>query len=99
MKGEDKVMRKKTGATSIQAVRDGQGGITSPARQHGHPNVPSAPESLIAFAEEFGRMIAGQLLADPNRRRGYSLPEGLVGLAFNSIMLLLGYCLMAWVRR
>ena len=44
-------------------------------------------------------MIALQSLADPNRRRGYSLPEGMVGLAFKVTMLVLLYRLLAWVRR
>ena len=44
-------------------------------------------------------MIARQLLADPNRRRGYLLPGGMVGLAFNATMLLLLYGLAAWLRR
>ena len=44
-------------------------------------------------------MIARQLLTDPNRRRGYSLPEGMFGLAINATMLVLLYCLATWLRR
>ena len=44
-------------------------------------------------------MVARQLLADPNRRRGYSLPEGIVGLTINAIMLVIAYYVETWLRR
>lgn len=44
-------------------------------------------------------MLARQLLADPNRRQGYGLNGGLIGLTFNACMALLALYAWCWFRR
>ncbi len=83
-----------TGANGVAVTTTG-----APAMRLDQQGAEASPAALVTFAEEFGTLLARQLLAGPNRRRGYSLPEELVGLAFNAVMLLLAYCLMAWLRR
>ena len=91
-------MEREAATSSIQAIPEGQGGsASSVAQQEGLSAAPTSA-ALIAFAEEFGRMLACQLLTDPNRRRGYCLPEGMAGLAIDAVMVLLTYYMLCWVR-
>ena len=38
-----------------------------------------SPAALVTFAEELGRLLARRLLDVPGSRRGYSIPEILLG--------------------
>ncbi len=62
----------------------------SPRTGGGEANVAAPPEAkqsaggaaaagLVVLAEELGRLLARRELARPDRRRGYSLPEALIG--------------------
>ena len=86
-------MRKYARERARLAVPDGQGGVTSPAVQDGPPPNPPASACLGNFAEELGRVLARRLLAVPDMRRGYSLPElllGAVGLALLWLLIVRG---------
>lgn len=49
----------------------------------------ASPAALVTFAEEFARLLARRLLADLDRRRGYSLPEFLLGALILALVMLL----------
>ena len=92
-------MGRRLAKSSVRAILEGQIGSTSSVPQQKRPGTHRTPEALLAFAEEFGRTVARQLLADPNDRRGYGVPVGMIGLTFNSGILLLVYYLMTLFRR
>ena len=92
-------MGRRVAQPSDGAVPEKRGGSGSSAVRQAYPSTPPAPEALLAFAEELGRMVARQLSADPNRRRGYALPQLLIGLTFNAAMMVIAYWLLAWLRR
>ena len=83
--------------SSVPTIPDGRGGTASSVAQREGLSAAPTSAGLIAFAEEFGRMLACQLLTDPNRRRGYCLPEGMAGLAIDAVMVLLTYYMLFWV--
>ena len=82
-------MRRKEKTTLFEAsdaVATTTNAQTMPLNQHA-AEVP--PAALVAFAEELGRLLARRLLADLDCRRGYSLPESLLGAVTLVLLLLL----------
>ncbi len=60
--------------------------------------IPATPDTaLIDIAEELGRLLARRLLADPGRRRGYSLVEILLGATVMVVMWVLIARLLGWL--
>ena len=52
---------------------------TATPRQAEQPAAGAATARLVVLAEELGRLLARRELARPDHRRGYSLPEALIG--------------------
>lgn len=80
-------MAKKVEATPVRETGDKTGGIAVSAARQDHPGVLSTSEAVVSLAEELGRLLARRLLADPGRRRGYSLAEVILGAAVMALML------------
>lgn len=91
-------MRRRAEKSSVRAKAHGRSGTTSSVAELENPSAPPTPEALIAFAEEFGRLLARQLLTDPSRRRGYGLPLGLVGLIVTAILSLVVAQVLCWLQ-
>jgi len=73
-------MERKTGRNRFVVDEAGHSAASSLTSAMVTPT-PDVPTALLDLAEELGRLLARRELAPPNRRRGYSLPELLLGAA------------------
>ena len=78
-------------ATMTEAKRVAVTTADAPTMQADQPGAGASHTALVTLAEELGRLLARRELARPDRRRGYSLPELLVGaLIFILLWVLIG---------
>ncbi len=84
----------------IAAAISGAGQATESSKaQAGRHAVEKSPAALVDLAEELGRLLARRLLADPGSRRGYSLPETLIGATIMAMMWFLIARTLSWFIR
>jgi len=91
-------MKRKTGRNRIVGDEAGHSAAPSPTSAMVIPT-PDIAAALLDLAEELGRLLARRELARPNRRRGYSLPELLLGAAVMALAWLLVSRFLGWLPR
>lgn len=61
------------------------------------PAAGAASAALMALAEELGRLLARRELADIRNRRGYTLPELLLGMSVMAVVWILIAGALSWL--
>ena len=89
-------MRRQAGRPSIQSTFDGRCNPALSTAPRQLRTDPSTTDAVNAFAEELGRLLARRLLADTDRRKGYSLIELLWGAAVMALLVSLAARSFGW---
>lgn len=89
-------MGRRRTAAPLSEGRDKLGAIVVSDSHQDPPSLLSPTQPLISLAEELGRLLARRLRSDGNRR-GYGLPELLLGAAVMALTLIFVARLLAWL--
>ena len=92
-------MRRKPRSRMTEANRIAATTTDAPAMRLNQQGAEAPPTALVTFAEELGRLLARRLLNVPGRRRGYSLPEILLGASAMAVVWILIARTLGWLVR
>ena len=76
-------------ATIAEAKRLAVTTADAPTMQANQPPAGALPTALVTLAEELGRLVARRELVQVKSRRGYSLPELLLGASIMALLWIL----------
>ena len=81
-----------TGANGVAAATK-----DAPAMRPDQQVAEASPAALVTFAEELGRLVARRELGNTRNRRGYGLPELLLGASVMAYLWVLVARVLGWL--